>query len=77
MLRGSVVCLGEQKGCAGADCIASVSACLREGSQADNLNEIKTIRFWVRYRKSVGWLSITLPKRFGPEMVQTLLNRRQ
>lgn len=49
MLRGSVVCLGEQKGCAGADCIASVSACLRGGSQADNLNEIKTIRFWVRY----------------------------
>ena len=40
------------------------------GSQADNLNEIKTIRFWVRYRKSVGRLSITLPKRLGPEMVQ-------
>ena len=40
------------------------------GSQPDNLNQVRTIPFWVRYRKSVGWLSITLPKRLGPEMVQ-------
>ena len=40
------------------------------GSQPDNLNQVKTIQFWVRYRKSVGRLSITLPKRLGPEMVQ-------
>lgn len=47
------------------------------GSQSDNLNQVKTIQFWVRYRKSVGRLSITLPKWLGPEMVQQPLNRRQ
>ena len=30
MLRGPVACQGERKGCAGADCIADVSVCLRE-----------------------------------------------
>ena len=42
------------------------------GSQPDNLNQVKTIQFWGRYRKSVERPSITLPKRLGPEMVQRL-----
>lgn len=47
------------------------------GSQLDNLNQVKAIQFWFQDRKSIGHLSIPLPKRLGPEMIQSPLNRRQ
>lgn len=61
----------------GADCIADASAFLREGSQPGNLNQVKAIQFLVQDRRSIGHLSIPSPKRLGPEMVQSPLNRRQ
>jgi len=45
VLRGPVACQWERKGCAGADCIADVSACLREALKLTTSIRLKLFSF--------------------------------